>query len=319
MRRRFEAPHLPTGARPFSAHLPTIGLAVAALLLFAVNVFFPTFAAKSRVMVTDVFSPLMNVFAGPADAAREGSQSWKEWLDMRVENRRLLDENTRLKTLIPLAQQYEAENKTLRGLMKYKDDSTLSFLTARVIGEAGGTFANSAVVTAGSRDGVKKDMIALGEDGVVGRVIEVGEWSSRILLLQDLSFRLPVQIEENQVRAILSGEGDEPLQLLYVPKDIELKPGMRVVSSGHGGIFPGYLPVGVVSEVRPGYIAVKPFSQIDRLHMVRLALYDLAGGAANAMNAAPNQQTPLTQAPPMPAVMQQPAPAALQTAPVKAP
>jgi rod shape-determining protein MreC len=302
---RNKALYLPSALRPLAPHMHTIALGLAALILLGINVFFPAFALKSRIFITDLFSPLLNVASAPADAAREGGLTWHEWFDMRAENKRLAEENAKLKAYLPLAQQYEAENKSLRGLMKYKDDSVLSFLTARIIAQPGGNFTNSAIVTAGARDGVRKDMIALGEDGVVGRVIEVGEWSSRILLLQDLSFRLPVQLDDLQVRAILSGEGDGPLQLLFVPKDIELKPGMRISTSGHGGIFPPHMPVGVIQSVEKGKVSVTPYARFDRLHMVRLARYDLAGGLQNTLNQ-PVPAMPVTMPVQAPAVQRTP-------------
>jgi rod shape-determining protein MreC len=275
---------LPTFLRPLAPYLPTLALVAAALLLIIMNVFFPALTMRARVFLTDAFSPVFHLMSKPADALRDADMSWGDWTGMREENRTLREENAKLKALIPLAQQYEAENKTLRAHTQFKDDSVLSFLSARVIAHGGGAFVNSAVVTAGGRDGVKKDMIALNEDGVIGRVIEVGEWSSRILLLQDLSFRLPVQIDAAQTKAILSGDGDAPLKLLFVPRDIELKKGLRVVTSGHGGIFPPFLPVGMVDGIKDGVVTIKPFADINRLNIVRLARYDLAGGKQNPVN-----------------------------------
>ncbi len=314
---RNKALYLPAWLRPLAPHMATIALVIAALVLFALNSFFPNLMQQTRIAVTDGFSPVLNAMTVPAEAARESGLSWQEWTQARQENARLKDENAKLKTLIPLAQQYRAENIALRDLLKYKDDSVLSFLSARVIAQPSGNFTNSAIVTAGARDGVKKDMVALTEDGVVGRVIEVGEWSSRILLLEDLSFRIPVQLEDGQIRAILAGDGEgKPLRLLFVPKDIELKPGLRIATSGHGGIFPPHMPVGIIREVKKNEITVAPYARIDRLHIVRLARYDLAGGAQNAMNQ--NSATPLTQVVPQ-LTPQLPAPVAPVVAPATRP
>ncbi len=277
---RAKALYLPPALRPLAPWLPIFTLFGAALFLFIMNVFFPGVVSAARTALTDAFTPVLGLVARPVEAGNSGT-----WLDVKAENEKLREENAKLKALIPLLQQYEAENKDLRGLTKYKDDSTLSFLTTHVIGQPGGGFTNSAIVTAGARDGVRKDMIALTEDGVAGRVIEVGEWSSRILLLNDMNFRLPVQLEEGGQPAILAGEGEGPLKLLYLAKEIEPKPGMRLVTSGRGGIFPAYLPVGVISEINGKTVQVAPFARLDGLNTVRLARYDLAGGAQNALNA----------------------------------
>jgi rod shape-determining protein MreC len=293
---RQKALGLPPALRPYASHLPALALAGAAILLLALNVFFPSLIVNARTSLTDALLPLMNVAAAPAEAAQGSGLSWSEWMTMREENRRLREENAKLKAFIPLAQQYDAENKSLRALSKYRDESALAFLSARVVGLPGGNFNNSAIVTAGTRDGVRTDMIAMTEDGVIGRVIEVGEWTSRILLLQDLNFRLPVQVEEAQVKAILSGEGSNALQLNYIPNDIEIKPGMRIATSGHGGLFPPHLPVGIVSEIRGKTYLVKPFADINRVNLVRLVRYSLAGGAQNPMNNASLPVSPSSDA-----------------------
>ena len=66
------------------------------------------------------------------------------------------------------------------------------YLTTRVIGDNGGAFVRTVLVSSGARDGVNKNQAALTVDGLVGRVIEVGEHAARVLLLTDmtLGFRL---------------------------------------------------------------------------------------------------------------------------------
>lgn len=280
---------LPALLRPLAPHLGTLALVGAALLLIIVNVFFPRAVVDMRVALVDMLAPMFNL------ASRATPQAGvDDWMHLREENARLRDENARLKALVPLAQQYEQENKNLRALNNYKDASTLSYLTARVIAIAGSSFGHSAIVTAGARDGVQKDMIALTENGVVGRVIEVGEWSSRILLLNDLTFHLPVLVEEANAKAILSGQGSAAPLLEYIPEDVQVTKGMRVSTSGHGGLFPAHLPVGVVDGVNGRSFTLRPFADMRHISMVRLAKYELAGGKENPMNAVPpaNVQTP---------------------------
>lgn len=129
-----------------------------------------------------------------------------------------------------------AENEHLKSLLKFHAELQATSLTARVIATTGAPYAASMIVTAGARDGVRKNMAAVSEDGLVGRVIEVGEWSARILLLHDPESRVPVAVQEDGTRAILAGLGNGDLELRYLPSDAVLRPAMRLLTSGHGGL-----------------------------------------------------------------------------------
>ncbi len=284
--------------RPFGQHIHAIILISLAILLIVLNIFMPSLVSKVRITFTDMFAPFMHAASKPSEAIQGLSTAWQDVAGVREENKKLQQQIMELRAWRDLAQQQADENKTLRGLLKYKDESVVSFLTARVIAEVGGNFNNSVIVTAGSRDGVVKNMIAMGEDGVVGRVIETGEWSSRVLLFNDLNFRLPVMLEGTQLRSILSGEGSGLPKLLFIPPDVDLKIGTRVVTSGHGGLFPPNLPVGIVQERKGQEVLLNPYVKLDRLQVVRLVQYNLAGGDKNPINQELKQAAP--EAPPSP-------------------
>ncbi|MFX4941244.1 rod shape-determining protein MreC, partial [Acinetobacter baumannii] len=88
------------------------------------------------------------------------------------------------------------------------------FITARVVADPGGPFVRTVLTTAGRRHGVRKGQAAMAGPGLIGRVIEVGEWSSRVLLITDLNARIPVVMENSRQRAVLSGDNSEMPRLL---------------------------------------------------------------------------------------------------------
>jgi rod shape-determining protein MreC len=247
----------------------------AALILLLSNFMFPNAPATVRATILDFLSPLISVAGKPAEMAQGLQGQFQDAAQLRAENDALKEEVSNLKTWAEAARQFEEENRRLKAFMRYKDEAVVSYITTRIIAESGGGFRNSVVVTAGSRAGVEKDMIALDENGVVGRVIEVGNWSSRVLLYNDLNFRLPVTVEEANQRGIFAGQGRQAPKLMFVPQEIQVKPGMRVVTSGHGGIFPAGLQVGVIHEASEGNITVQPYGRIDTMEMIRLVRYQL--------------------------------------------
>ena len=50
-----------------------------------------------------------------------------------------------------------------------------------------------------------------------------------------------------------------------------------MLTSGHGGVFPSGLPVGVVAAVEEGLVRVQPYIDGKRLEYLRLVDYELPG------------------------------------------
>jgi rod shape-determining protein MreC len=86
--------------------------------------------------------------------------------------------------------------------------------------------------------------------GLMGQVVELMPYTSRVLLLTDTTHSIPVQVNRNGLRAIASGTGNpERLELRHVADTADIKEGDLLVSSGLGQRFPAGYPVATVKEV----------------------------------------------------------------------
>ena len=79
-------------------------------------------------------------------------------------------------------------------------------IAAQLVLDSGGPFMRTLVANAGEMHGVKVGYIAVNENGLVGRVVSVGQRSSRVLMLDDYNSRIPVMGEASRVRAVLAGQ-----------------------------------------------------------------------------------------------------------------
>ena len=232
---------------------------------------------SARARVTDAFAPILDAISRPAATAAHVVESVVEVQNAFEENRRLKAENARLLQWKQAALRLEAENISLRSLLKATPEPSSSFITARVIAAPGSSFLRTLVVTAGRRDGVRKGQAAIAGSGLVGRVIEVGEWSARILLLTDINTRIPVVLERSRQRAVMAGDNSDHTRLLYLPPEAPVQVGERVVTSGHGGQFPPGLPVGVVSSAGERGVRVQPNVDLSRVEHLQLVEFSLPG------------------------------------------
>ena len=221
-------------------------------------------------VVIDVFSPIMDVLSRPAASIKELVQTIRGLAHLREENVRLTRENERLLAWQESAHRLAAQNEILQSLLDYKPPPKAHFVTARVIGDSGGAFVRSVLINAGTAQGISKGQAAVTGKGLAGQVVQVGYRSARVLLITDINSRVPVLVEGSRKRAILAGDNGILPRLTFLPVNASVAPGDRVVTSGHGGVFPPGLPVGRITVADDGVLRVAPFFELDRLEYISL-------------------------------------------------
>ena len=256
------------------AYLGLVLTAVGLMILGKVDVILMD---KFRAGVTDAFSPILDAVSRPIEFIAETVDHVQELAGLHQENIRLRENETRLLQWQAAARRLKAENKILKNLLNFVPGPEPSFVTGRVIADTGGAFAHSLILNAGSEAGVKKSQAAITGEGLIGRVVGVGARSARILLITDLNSRIPVLVGASRTRAILAGNNTDQPSLIYLPSGETVSPGDRIVTSGHGGVFPFGMPVGVVVSVNEGGIGVQPFVKRTRLEYIRILDYGLRG------------------------------------------
>ena len=232
---------------------------------------------RLRLFVDDRLAPVLDVMSRPAAAIASVVNAVHDLAALRAENVRLAEENLRLQHWQTVARELDNENRALKAQINYLPDPEAAFITARVIGDSGGAFVHSMLLNVGSRDGVRKGQAVIAGENLVGRIAEVGDRSSRILLLTDINSHIPVVVEGSRAKAILSGDNGDRPRLNYLSPNSNAAPGNRVVTSGHGGVFPPGLPVGVIASAQDGVMRVEPFVHRHELEYVAVVDYGLPG------------------------------------------
>lgn len=196
----------------------------------------------------------------------------------------LVDENVNLKAeqLLLKAQvqrllAIESENNQLKALLRSSAQVHGKVLIAQLLAVDTDPFVNQVVLDKGFSEGVFVGQPVLDANGVMGKIIQVGPLTSRVLLVNDIHSGVPVQDARNDVRAITMGDSySGKLRLVNVPQTVDIKVGDMLVTSGLGEHYPAGYPVGqVVSVVRdPGMqfatIEVQPSAHLDRSRQVLL-------------------------------------------------
>ena len=232
---------------------------------------------RVRIVFADAASPVLAAVSQPAAALDQLVDRVQAAFALYAENAQLRQDNARLLQWQQVAQGLSVENGRLRELLNLAPDPAVSFVSARVIANSGGSFVRSVLVDAGSREGLARGQAAVTGAGLVGRVTEVGERAARILLLTDRNSSVPVTVDGSRERAMLAGDNSDRPRLRYLPARSTVKIGDRLVTSGDGGVFPPGLPIGVVVAIEDGILRVEPYAQLSRLDYLRIVNYGLSG------------------------------------------
>ncbi|MDJ0922368.1 MAG: rod shape-determining protein MreC [Henriciella sp.] len=131
-------------------------------------------------------------------------------------------------------------------ILNMQGEPSSAEVTARIMAEADGPFAEALLANAGSVNGVEVGYFAENDRGLVGRVVQVGLRSSRILKITDFNSRVPVMGESSGLRAIMFGGRDGDGRLTDQPEAGAFIRGERILTSGEGGLFPRGVVVGTV-------------------------------------------------------------------------
>ena len=122
-------------------------------------------------------------------------------------------------------------------------------VVAKVLIDKQSPFLRSIIINKGSKNDIKLGMVALDEGYLVGKVVEVNFFTSRVLLISDINSKIPVSLQPGDIQAIMSGKDKQEGVLQYVKdKNLpEINKEIQVLTSGAGGLFKSDIPIGTIA------------------------------------------------------------------------
>ena len=217
--------------------------------------------------------PVVNVISFPFNATINLLTDFSELVNAKKENKELKEELEKLRSFYIRSLNIHNENKELKKILNFVTPKSSSFKAARIIGKSHQMFSQKILIDAGKDRGLQENSIVTGNKGIIGRILEVGEDKSRVMLITDASSRIPVITSNARVRGILAGDGSGLMEILYLPKNHGIKQGERVFTSGDGDTLPMGLLVGVVRKVGNNYAAVQMIEDINNVDIVTIISY----------------------------------------------
>lgn len=151
----------------------------------------------------------------------------------------------------------QVENRRLKALLGLATLNPRPVVVTRLTSSTAASTRRFATLASGQNQGVRKGMPVRSEMGLLGRVLETGQGSARVLLVTDTESLVPVRRASDGVPAFAQGVGDGTLRIKLINLGINpLHKGDVFVTSGSGGLYRPGTPMAVAHEVtRDGAIA----------------------------------------------------------------
>lgn len=159
------------------------------------------------------------------------------------------------------AQAVKHENTQLKAMLKLVSQEPQAVVVTRLIASTSSSSRRFSTLGAGTDQGVRIGMPVRSPLGLVGRVLEVGRSSARVLLITDTESVVPVRRASDATPAFATGRADGTVQLRLINLGINpLRKGDVFVTSGSGGLYRPDTAIAVVTDItRDGAIA-RPLS-----------------------------------------------------------
>ena len=244
------------GAKPFSRMV----------FYCALSIIFMAVDARLNYLsqVRQAFIAALHPFEMAANAPSEWVRDVQKYFSA---HNKLLQENYALKQQAFLHQvslqrlsTIQAENEHLRHLLNGNTPVQPKAVLGEILHMGRDPFTHVVVVNRGSQHNIKAGQAVVDSKGVIGQVTRVYPFTSEVTLITDKELSIPIQIERNQLRAIAFGEGNGTVDIPYLPTNVDIKVGDKLVTSGIDGVYPNGLAVATVTKIQQN--SESPFAKI---------------------------------------------------------
>jgi len=220
----------------------TISILTAIVLIWVINAIF----TATRTKILDIAKPALK-------ASRNVSNKVRSLIlpesNITKENRLLKDQIDIMKNKLVKLDELVSENVRLKGLLAFKKKINYKTISAQVIGRDPSNWTSIIYIDKGTDNGIKKQRAVTTDKGLVGRVVDVGSSSAKVMFITDPDSRVGVFIQRTRHDGLLYGTLSRQCQMVYISLDADIWPGDFVITSGLGETIPKGLLVGTVGDV----------------------------------------------------------------------
>lgn len=257
----------------------------AAFLIIVLTLSIANMTSSGRPGITRLEKLIRDIYTPLQGGVNEFRLNWNGvgsvFSDKKTLNNKIVQlekENERLKLENQSLREYKAEVNRIRNLMNFADKSVEMYdmVGARVIARSPSNWYKGIMIDKGFKDGIRDGMPVINPSGLVGRVVNVSDYSAQVSLLTDRETAVGVIVQQSrETNGIVEGQGvSNQLRMVNIPYYSKIEVRNKIVTSGLSQIYPKGIDIGVVESVKReknGLLLsanIKPVVDFDRLEEV---------------------------------------------------
>lgn len=233
----------------FFTYMLAIAGALVGAVLLALQRFDPPAFSALRAAAGEVTTPVASGGRSIVTGLAAIPEAIGTYFRVHDENARLRAERDRTRALLLRARAMGYENLRLRRIAAVREVTPDTVVVGRIVTSSAASTRRFGILNAGLWQGVRRGQPVRGPNGLIGRIIEAGPNSARVLLLTDAESVIPVRRARDGRPALVSGRGDAMLEVRGVEAgDPAFRAGDLFLTSGTGGIYAPGVPVAVLER-----------------------------------------------------------------------
>jgi len=231
----------------FFGYVVAVGGVLFAGLLLIVAVVDPRGFAAIKGAALDVTTPVSAAGRSVLRGITDFGQSIGDYFRAGSQNAELRQQLRTAEAQVIQAQAATLENQRLRRMLQLRDSTGDEVAVGRIVSSSFDSPRRFAIMSVGSASGVAPGQPVRAPEGLIGRVLLAGRYSSQVLLIVDPNSTVPVRLVRDGTPALAVGRGDGTVELRTLEVGVSpFRRGDVLVTSGVGGIYPPNIPVGEV-------------------------------------------------------------------------
>jgi len=199
------------------------------------------FSSKSTVVLS-VKSELADIIS----LLRYPSDWYTGILSTRKENKILSEQLIQQKLLNTELVKYAKENQELRSMLRFYKEQPWSLIVGKIINDNSTYLRRSLIINLGEKDSVAINSPVLDTNGLIGKIIHVGDRASGIQLINDKNFTVSVRVGKDLVLGEFVPAHDKYGTVSGIYKTADINTGDIVYTSGISTIYPEGIQVAKV-------------------------------------------------------------------------